>query len=90
MSDKELNILDTQIIHNMFNQYQIQLSYHLDIINLQIYNNYNIYESNFNLKYLNKLLVSSFTINEMIEFINGLFNQKNIKMKKILYKRKEK
>ena len=82
MSDKELNILDTQIIHNIFNQYQIQLNYHLDIINIQIYNNYNIYESNFNLEYLNKLLVSNFTIDEMIEFINGLINQKNIKIEK--------
>ena len=83
MSDKELNILDTQIIKNMFNQYQIQLNYHLDIINIQIYKNYNIYESNFNLEYLNKLLVSNYTIDEMIEFINGLINQKNIKIEKM-------
>ena len=79
MSDNQSN---NNTIENTFNQYKIKLSYHLDIINIQIYNNYNIYESNFNLEYLNKLLVSSFTINEMIEFINGLINQKNIKIEK--------
>ena len=81
MSDNELS---SKFIENNFNQYHIKLSYHLDIVNIQIKDNYNIYESNFNLEILhqNKLLVSSFTINEMIEFINGLINQKNIKIEK--------
>ena len=81
MSDNELS---SKFIENNFNQYHIKLSYHLDIVNIQIKDNYNIYESNFNLEILHqyKLLVSSFTINEMIEFINGLINQKNIKIEK--------
>ena len=76
MSDKELDILNCQI----FNQYQIKLSYHLDIINIQIQNNYNIYESNFNLEYLNILLVSNLSRDKMIEFIHEFINQKNIKI----------
>ena len=82
MSEKELDILNSQIIHTIFNQYQIKLSYHLDIINIRIQNNYNIYESTFNLEYLNILLVSNLSIDKMIEFINGLINQKNIKIEK--------
>ena len=81
MSDNESN---NKTIENTFNQYKIKLSYHLDIVNIQIKDNYNIYESNFNLEILhqNKLLISSLTIDEMIEFINGLINQKNIKIEK--------
>ena len=82
MSEKELNILATQIIHNIFNQYQIQLNYHLDLINIQIQNNYNIYESNFSLEFLNILLISNFRIDEMIKFINGLINKSNINIEK--------
>ena len=81
MSDNELS---SKFIENNYNQYHIKLSYHLDIVNIQIKDNYNIYESNFNLEILhqNKLLISSLTIDEMIEFINGLINQKNIKIEK--------
>ena len=81
MSDNELS---SKFIENNFNQYYIKLSYHLDIINIQIKDNCNIYESNFNLEILHqyKLLISSLTIDEMIEFINGLINQKNIKIEK--------
>ena len=84
MSDKVLDILNSQIIYTIFNQYQIKLSYHLDIINIQIKDNYLLYESNFNLEnvHQHKLLVGNFTIDEMIEFINGLINQKNIKIEK--------
>ena len=39
-------IFDNQPIHNIFNQYQIQLNYYLDKIYIKIQNNYNIYESN--------------------------------------------
>ena len=81
MSDNESN---NKTIENTFNQYKIKLSYHLDIIKIQIKDNYSLYESNFNLENLHqhKLLVSKYTIEEMIEFINGLINQKNIKIEK--------
>ena len=81
MSDNESN---NKYIENTFNQYKIKLSYHLDIVNIQIKDNYSLYESNFNLENLHqyRLLVSNFTIDEMIEFINGLINQKNIKIEK--------
>ena len=81
MSDNESN---NKIIENTFNQYKIKLSYHLDIVKIQIKDNYSLYESNFNLKNLHqyRLLVPNFTIDEMIEFINGLINQKNIKIEK--------
>ncbi len=81
MSDNESN---NKYIENTFNQYKIKLSYHLDIINIQIKDNDSLYESNFNLENLRqyRLLIGNFTINEMIEFINGLINQKNIKIEK--------
>ena len=82
MSNKVFNILETEIIHNIFDQYQIQLNYHLDIINIKIQNNYNIYESNFNLEYLNILLCTNFSIYKMIVFINQLITKKNIKIEK--------
>ena len=77
-------IFDNQPIHNIFNQYQIQLNYYLDKIYFKIENNYNIYESFYTLEYLQnyQLLNSKYTIDEMIEFINGLINQKNIKIEK--------
>ena len=81
MSDNESN---NKIIENTFNQYKIKLSYHIDIVKIQIKDNYSLYESKFNLENLHqyRLLVSNFTIDEMIEFINGLINQKNIKIEK--------
>ena len=81
MSDNESN---NKYIENTFNQYKIKLSYHLDIVKIQIKDNYSLYESNFNLENLHqyKLLVGNFTIDEMIEFINGLINQKNIIIEK--------
>ena len=81
MSDNESN---NKTIENTFNQYKIKLSYHLDIVKIQIKANYLLYESNFNLETLHqhKLLVGNFTIDEMIEFINGLINQQNIKIEK--------
>ena len=45
MSDNESN---NKYIENTFNQYKIKLSYHLDIINIQIKDNDSLYESNFN------------------------------------------
>ncbi len=47
MSDNESN---NKTIENTFNQYKIKLSYHLDIVNIQIKDNYSLYESNFNLE----------------------------------------
>ena len=81
MSDNETN---NKYIENTFSQNKIKLSYHLDIFNIQIKDNYSLYESNFNLENLHqyRLLVSNFTIDEMIEFINGLINQGNIKIEK--------
>ena len=85
MSTNESTIcFENQPIQNIFNQYQIQLNYYLDKIYFKIQNNYNIYESNFNLEYLQnyQLLNSKYTMKEMIEFINELVDQKNIKIEK--------
>ena len=45
-------------------------------------NTLNIYESNFKIEYLRKfkLLYSSFTIDELIQFIDALINQNNVKI----------
>ena len=82
MSDDESN--DNQSIEKIFNEYEIKLSSNMDYINIQIQNknNYNIYESKFNLEYLHqyKLLIANFTINEMIKFIIELIEEKDIKI----------
>ena len=77
-------ILNSQIIHKIFDQYKIKISYHLDIINIQIENNDNIYESFYTLEYLQnyQLLNSNYTIVKMIKFIIELINQKNIIIEK--------
>jgi len=74
--------LKNQPILHTFNQYEIKLNYHLNIINIQIQNNYKFYESNFTLEHLHlhKLLISYITIDEIVEFINCLIVQKNIKI----------
>ena len=80
MSDDESN----QSIKKIFNQYQIKLTSNMDYINIIVQNNNtsNIYESKFNLEYLHqfKLLMPNFTINEMIECINGLIDGNDIKI----------
>ena len=82
--DESKIIFDIQPIQNKFKQYQIQLNYYLDQIYFRIKNDNNIYESFYTLQYLQnyKLLNSNYTIDEMIKFINGLINQKNIKIEK--------
>ncbi len=56
MSEKYLDILSSQIVHIRFNQYQIELSYHLEIINIRIQNNYIFMNQLFNLEYLNFII----------------------------------
>ena len=77
-------IFENQPIKTIFNQYEVQINYYLDKIYFKIENNYNIYESFYTLEYLQnyQLLNSKYTLEEMIEFINGLINQKNIKIEK--------
>ena len=58
-------------IQKQYQQYLIKLSSDLDIINVIIEKENTIYESNFNLEYLHQhqLLMTSFTTQEIIEFI---------------------
>ena len=72
---------DESII-KIYNDYKIKLSIIFDYINIKIEKNFYSYESNFNIEYLQKfkLLISNLTINEMIEFINGLIDENNIKI----------
>ena len=81
MSDDE----SLQTTQKTFNQYQIKLTSNMDYVTFLIQNknnNFNIYESKFNLEYLHqfKLLMPNLTINEMIEFINNSIDGKNIKI----------
>ena len=75
-----ISIINLKPIQKIFNEYKIILNPYMDIINIKIENNYSIYESNFNLEFLCRLLVLNYTIKEMIEFINGLIDQNNIKI----------
>ena len=73
-----------QSIQKIFNQYQIKLTSDMDYINILIQKNntFNIYESKFNLEYLHqfKLLMGNLTIDEMIDFIKDLIDEKGIKI----------
>ena len=77
------NIFHNTSIQKEYQQYLIKLSSDLDIIKIIIEKDNTIYESNFNLEYLHqhKLLISSFTTQEIIEFIIGLIDMNNIKIK---------
>ena len=70
-------------IQKQYQQYLIKLSSDLDLINILIEKDNTIYESNFNLEYLHnhKLLMSSLTTQEIIEFIIGLIDMKKIEIK---------
>ncbi len=77
-------MMENQLIEKIYNQYKIQLSIILDSINIQIQkqNSFDIYESKFNIEYLQqkKLLMPNLTIEEMINFIGSLIDLKNIKI----------
>ena len=80
MSDNESN----QTTPKIFEQYEIKLISNMDYINISIknINTFNTYESKFNLEYLHqfKLLLANFTIDDMIEFINDLIDEKEIQI----------
>ena len=69
-------------IQKIFNKYQIKLSIILDSINIQIQkqNSFDIYESNFNIEYLQqqRLLMGNLIINQIFDFIASLIERKNI------------
>ena len=79
----ESMILDNTSIQKQYQQYLIKLSSDLDIINILIEKDNTIYESNFNLEYLHqhKLLISSLTTQEIIEFIIELIDMNKIEIK---------
>ena len=79
----ESMILDNTSIQKQYQQYLIKLSSDLDIINIIIEKDNTIYESDFNLEYLHQhqLLMSSFTTQEIIEFIIGLIDVNKIEIK---------
>ena len=74
---------DNTSIQKQYRNYLIKLSSDLDLINILIEKDNIIYESNFNLEYLHQyqLLMSSFTSQEMIEFVVGLIDMNKIKIK---------
>ena len=76
-------ILDNTSIQKQYQRYLIKLSSDLDIIKILIEKDNTIYESNFNLEYLHqhRLLISSFTTQEIIEFIIGLIDMNKIEIK---------
>ena len=68
----------------IINNFKIKLIPNPDSIKIIInkLNTLNTYESNFKIEYLRKfkLLYSSFTIDELIQFINALINQNSVKI----------
>ena len=86
MSKKKelLSILNPSIINKKYNDYNIKLINQIDLINITIQSNnsFNIYQSNFNLQYLNsfKLFISK-NIQQIIQLICDLIEEKNIEIK---------
>ena len=76
-------ILDNTSIQKQYQQYLIKLSSDLDLIKILIEKDNRIYESNFILQSLHyhKLLMSSLTTQEIIEFIIGLIDMNKIEIK---------
>ncbi len=70
-------------IEKYFKQYKILLIPEKETINISIQNNNSdaIFESDFNIEYLHKILISSFTIKDIIDFISTSINKKNIEIK---------
>ena len=80
---ESIKLLHNTSIQKQYQNYFIKLSSYLDIINIIIEKENTIYESNFNLEYLHQhqLLISSFTTQEIIEFIIGLIDMNKIEIK---------
>ena len=70
-------------VEKNYKQYKILLIPEKETINISIQNNSSnaIFESDFNIEYLHKILMSSFTIKEIIDFISTSINKKNIEIK---------
>ena len=79
---ESIMILDNTSIQKQYKTYLIKLSYDY-LIKILIEKDNTIYESNFNLEYLrqHKLLISSFTTQDIIEFIIGLIDMNKIEIK---------
>ena len=82
--EEHTKMLEIKETEKTFNQYKIKLIPNNDLIKIEIQHKeiFDIYESNFIIEDLrkNKLLMANFTLQEMIEFINGLIERKNIKI----------
>ena len=70
-------------VEKNYKQYKILLIPEKETINIsiQIDSSNAIFESDFNIEYLHKILMSSFTIKEIIDFISTSINKKNIEIK---------
>ena len=77
-------IENKMLFNGTFNQFQIKLipKYNSLLISVYKSNTYNIFQSCFNLEYLQsfKLLNSNSSIQEIIQFISNLINEKNIQI----------
>ena len=71
-------------IQRQFNQWEIKLNIYLDSIILKIENEFNIYESSFNLVYLQsfQLLSSNHSMNEMIDCLLNYIDNHKIRIEK--------
>lgn len=77
-------IENKMLFNGTFNQFQIKLipKYNSLLISVYKRDTYNIFQSCFNLEYLQsfKLLNSNSSIQEIIQFISNLINEKNIQI----------
>ena len=88
MTENEgISILSEQIIQKKSNNYQIKLTSNFNSIIISVVNSYNIYESKFNLEYLQTftLFTSKYTIKEIMQKMNELIDKEKIKIKEKEY-----
>ena len=78
--DEKLILNEGKIIQKYFNEYKIQLITYLDSIKISIQNNSNIYQSSFNLEYLQKLFIVNNTIESISHLILTLIEHNNIEI----------
>ncbi len=85
MSKKKelISILNPKIINKKYYNYNIQLNSQIDLLNISIQqnNSFKIYQSSFNLEFINSFkLFSSKNVQQIIELICDLIDQNNIEI----------
>ncbi len=83
IENEGISILNEQIIQKKSNNFQIKLTSSFNSIIISVGNSYNIYESEFNLEYLQTftLFTSKYIIKEIMQKMSELIDKEKIEIK---------